>query len=250
MAVGKNKRLTKGKKGGKKKVVDPFTRKEWYDVKVPGAVFNKAQIGYTCVNKTAGQRTAREGLMGRVFQASLADLNQGSEGSHRTFKFKCVDVQASTVMTNFHGMEFTRDKLCSLIKKWQTMIEGHVDVKTTDGYLMRIFIVAFTAKSNNQVKKTCYAQHQKVRMIRQKMIQHMKDAVEAGTLKQFLLKLVPGFGAEMEKKFRHIFPLKDVNVRKIKMLKAPKIDHKALMDLHNSSTENKESTKIAVLDRV
>ena len=54
MAVGKNKRLTKGgKKGQKKKIVDPFTRKEWYDVRAP-VMFNTRGICKTPVNKTAG----------------------------------------------------------------------------------------------------------------------------------------------------------------------------------------------------
>ncbi|PCC98401.1 hypothetical protein CO192_15885, partial [Halopseudomonas pelagia] len=74
MAVGKNKGLSKGgKKGVKKKIVDPFTRKDWYDVKAP-SMFTKRQVGTTLVNRTQGTKIASEGLKGRVFEVSLADL--------------------------------------------------------------------------------------------------------------------------------------------------------------------------------
>lgn len=43
-------------------------------------------------------------------------------------------------------MDFTTDKLKSLVKKWQTLIEAYLDVKTTDGYLIRVFTIAFTQK--------------------------------------------------------------------------------------------------------
>ena len=78
MAVGKNKGLAKGgKKGVKKKVVDPFTRKEWYDIKGPVTFVNR-NIGKTLVNKTQGTRIASEGLKGmfltKFFNAVITKL--------------------------------------------------------------------------------------------------------------------------------------------------------------------------------
>uniref|UniRef100_A0A8I3X0B4 40S ribosomal protein S3a n=1 Tax=Callithrix jacchus TaxID=9483 RepID=A0A8I3X0B4_CALJA len=92
MAVGKNKRLTKGgKKGAKKKVVDPFSKKDWYDVKAP-AMFNIRNIGKTLVTRTQGTKIASDGLKGRVFEVSLADL-QNDEVAFRKFKLITEDVQ-------------------------------------------------------------------------------------------------------------------------------------------------------------
>lgn len=56
----------------------------------------------------------------------------------------------------------TTDKLRSLVKKWQTLIECFTEVKTTDGFVLRIFCIAFTKKRPNQIRKTSYAQTSQV----------------------------------------------------------------------------------------
>jgi len=229
MAVGKNKKM--GKKGAKKKAVDPFTRKEWYDIKAP-AMFTNRQIGKTLVNRTQGTRIASDYLKDRVFEVSLGDLNK-SESDFRKFRLICEDVQNKVCLTNFHGMKFTRDKLCSIIKKWHTLIEANVAVKTTDGYLLRLFCIGFTKRNNHQVKKTSYAQSSRVRQIRAKMVEIIQQEVSSSDLREVVNKLIPdSIGKDIEKACSYYYPLQDVYIRKVKILKKPKYELGRLLEMH------------------
>merc|ERR1719355_296984 len=130
-------------------------------------------------------------------------------------------------------MDFTRDKLCSLIKKWHTMIEAWVDVKTTDGYVLRLFCIAFTKKRRNQLRKTSYAQASQIRQIRAKMVEIMTNEASKCDLRELVNKFIPEFlGKEIEKACNGIYPLQDVFIRKAKVLKKPKFDLAKLMEVH------------------
>lgn len=78
-------------------------------------------------------------------------MNKNQEDTFRKVQLVVQEVQGRNCLTNFHGMSMTSDKLRSLVKKWQSLIEAHVDVKTTDGYLIRVFTIAFTKRRPNQV---------------------------------------------------------------------------------------------------
>ena len=99
-----------GKKGTKKKVVDPFSKKDWYDVKAP-AMFNIRNIAKTLVMRTQRTKIASDGLKGR--EVSLADL-QNDKVAFNKFKLITEDVQGKNCLTNFHGMDLTHDKMCLL----------------------------------------------------------------------------------------------------------------------------------------
>ena len=163
-----------------------------YDIKAPG-VFKVRQVGKTLVNRTAGTKIASEGLKGRVFEVSLADLQNenDAERSFRKFKLIVEDVQGKNCLTTFYGMNLTTDKLRSMVKKWQTLVEGNVDVKTTDGYMLRLFCIGFTRKQDLSTKKTCYAQSAQVKNIRKKMVDIIQREVSTTDLKEVVNKLIP-----------------------------------------------------------
>jgi small subunit ribosomal protein S3Ae len=240
MAVGKNKRLTKGggKKGGKKKAGDPFLRKEWYDIKAP-SFFSTRNCGKTLCSRTQGTKIASEELKGRVLEINLADLNNDEDQSYKKVKLCIEEVQGRNCLTDFHGLTLTRDKLCSLIRKWQTLIEAHVDVKTTDGYVVRMFVIAFTKRRPDQVKTNCYAQTAQIRKIRKKMTEIMTAEASKVQLRELVKKLIPeSISKEIEKQCQGIFPLKDVLIRKVKILKKPKFDITKLMEIHGEGDDD------------
>merc|ERR1712087_685424 len=124
----------------------------------------------------------------------------------------CIEeVQGRNCLTDFHALELTRDKQQSLIRKWHTLIEAHVDVKTTDGYLVRLFCLAFTKKQPGQERNNCYAQSAQIRKIRKKMTDIMTGEVNKVQLR--------------------------VLIKKLKILKKPKFDITKLMELHTGGDD-------------
>merc|ERR1712129_60845 len=191
------------------------------DIKAPSN-FSVRSCGKTPVTRTTGTKIASEMLKGRVFELNLADLNKDEDQAYRKFKLQCEEVQGHYCLTQFYGMEFTTDKLRSMVRKWQSLIEAHVDVKTTDGYVLRLFCIGFTKKRMNQLKKTCYANNAQVKVIPESI------------------------GKEVEKACSGIYPLQNVFVRKVKMLKKPKFDLTKLLEVHADSGKEDTGAKVEV----
>lgn len=233
MSIGKNKKnFSKGRKGAKKKVGDRFLKKEWWKINAPG-MFQQRIFTQSPVNQTVSKKLASDGMKGRVFEANLGDLNPGFE-ANKKIKLIVDDANGESRMalTNFYGLEVTRDHLCSLIRKWHSLIDHFVDCKTNDGFTMRFFIVAFTSRHPKQEKVTCYANHEQIREIRKIMGKIMTKTCKSSSLKELVGKVLgKDLTDEMEKKCKRIFPLKNITIRKVKTIRKPKIDMAQLKDM-------------------
>jgi len=230
------------KKGAKKKAAHPFIKKEWYNVNVPSN-FDIQVPTVTPCNRTAGQKIAADSIRGRVFEISQADLCKDAyEQSWRKVRVQCEEVKGYDAYTNFYGMDITRDKLCTLVKKWHSTIEAFAQAKTVDGYTLRMFCIAFTKRHKRQVKATCYAKNSQQKLIRQKMMEIMVNECQKSSLKDLFKNfLSENVSKNITKECSKIFPLENVLIRKVKVLKKPKFDLTKLMELYQSSAEKQRA---------
>ncbi|RWW24571.1 hypothetical protein GW17_00011141 [Ensete ventricosum] len=172
-------------------MVDPFAKKDWYDIKAP-SVFNVRNIGKTLVSRTQGTKVC----YCRLFEVSLADLQNDEDQAHRKIRLRAEDVQGKNVLTNFWVCA------CIPLNNLRHAI---------------IFCV----------------------QIRRKMREIMVNQATTCDLKDLVLKFIPDvIGKEIEKATSSIFPLQNVYIRKVKILKYPKFDLGKLMEVHGDYKED------------
>jgi small subunit ribosomal protein S3Ae len=188
-------------------------------------MFANKKFTKTPVNVSAGKVLSSDRLKGRVFEANLGDLNNGT-GAYKKIKLIIDDASENKLaLTNFYGMDTTRDHLNSLIRKWHTLIEAVVDAKTSDGFLLRFFPIAFTARNKHQLKATTYAQRSQVKQIRKKMVDVITREVSRTTLKDLVVKLInEKIPLEITNQAKKIFPIQNCIIRKVKTIKRPRFD--------------------------
>jgi len=238
MAAGKNPKTWKKRANQKRKQADPFSKKEWFKIKAP-APFRVREVGWTPANRTEGQRLVADNLKGRVFEVCLADLQKDESHFYQNIKLKAQEVNGGEVLTSFHGMDFTTDKKRSLVRKWQTLIEAHLDVKTSDGYFLRLFAIGFTRRMGNQLRKTSYAQSAQVARIRKAMFSVMQREVANSDLKSLVDKLIANsIGEKIARECQGIYPLQNTFIRKVKVLKSPKFDAYKFAELHSGEGDH------------
>jgi len=244
MAYGKNKGLAKGgKKGQKKKQMDPFLKKVWYNIKAPNYFKTAAsaqKIGRTCVTKTQGTKIETDGLKGRICEFNVADLHQDPESGFKKIKLEVQEIHGKNCLTDFHGMSLTRDKMCQMIKKKHSLIEAVVDCKTTDGYVVRVFVIAFTKDvKDQQVSMFTYAQTAQIKKIRKKVVNVVQQEVTQHPLSTFVKHLlVEKLEKDIVNACERIYPLEPVHIQKVKIVKKPKMDITKLMEVHDKNADD------------
>lgn len=154
---------------------------------------------------------------------SLSDLTKKENLSYRKIKLKGSEFKDNSCETAFYGMDMTRDKLCSVVKKWQTTIETSIDIKTEDGFFLRIFCIAFSKRKKKQVKKTSYLTSSVIRALRRKIIKVVIKFTSHYNLKNIVGKfLSEKLTFEIENECKNVSPIYNFFIRKIKILKETK----------------------------
>jgi len=226
MAKGKNKQMSKrGGKGGGKTEKHSFFKKKWFKLQSPPTLGASVQVGWTPANKTIGTKICKTGLLGRVAEVNLGDIVEKTAMTHKTVKMQIEEVKSSSCYSSFYGLSMIKEKLYTFLRKKMSLIDVIADVKTQDGYILRVMCTTFTSRKQGQLSTNTYCKHSQVRAIRQIFAKYLAKVAQHSNISQFSSECInDNISTKLLERGKKVFPLSTVLVRKVKVLKKSKID--------------------------
>ena len=188
----------------KGRVKDKWREKRWITVNAPDS-FNNVPIGYVPI-------TDDENASGRVLEVTLYDILKGDPSQHQyKIYFQIDKVDGDKASTIFKRFEYSKEFLRSLVRRGSSKINFIIDIKTKDGYIFRIKIIALTHRQLNTSRKHA------LRLIAREVI---NKTVPEMTIEQFVqATCYSKINSDIMAAFKKVIRVRHVGLEKVKLIR-------------------------------
>lgn len=188
----------------KGRVKDKWREKKWVTVSAPDS-FNNVPIAYVPI-------TDEEGAVGRVLEVTLYDILKGDPSQHQyKIYFQINKVEGDKATTIFKRYEYSKEFLRSLVRRGSSKINFIVDIKTKDGYVFRIKVLALTHRQLNTSRKHA------LRLIARDVI---NNTVPQMTIDQFVqATCYSKINSDIMAAFKKVIRVRHVGLEKVKLIR-------------------------------
>ncbi|EGP94374.1 MULTISPECIES: 30S ribosomal protein S3ae [Nitrosarchaeum] len=188
----------------KGRVKDKWREKKWVTVSAPDS-FNNVPIAYVPI-------TDDENAVGRVLEVTLYDILKGDPSQHQyKIYFQINKVEDDKATTIFKRYEYSKEFLRSLVRRGSSKINFIIDIKTKDGYVFRIKILALTHRQLNTSRKHA------LRLIARDVI---NNTVPQMTIDQFVqATCYSKINSDIMAAFKKVIRVRHVGLEKVKLIR-------------------------------
>ncbi len=187
------------------KKLDRWKSKQWYNIEAPQFIGSN-NIGLTPADDS-------DKLIGRIVETTVGELTNDFSKHNTKLRLEINDVAGDVAHTRFIGHEITTDYLRSIVKRQTSRIDTNLNIRTKDGYKIRVKPTCFTVKR---------ARTSQIKAIRSVMNQIVLSRASELTFEQFVEEAIIGkLSANIYRNAKHIYPLRRVEIRKTEVMTVP-----------------------------
>ncbi|MBL7002040.1 MAG: 30S ribosomal protein S3ae [Nitrosopumilus sp.] len=188
----------------KGRVKDKWREKRWVTVDAPDS-FNNVPIAYVPI-------TDDENAVGRVLEVTLYDILKGDPSQHQyKMYFQINKIDGDKASTIFKRFEYSKEFLRSLVRRGSSKINFIIDIKTKDGYIFRVKVIALTHRQLNTSR-----QHA-LRLIARDVI---NKTVPDMTVEQFVqATCYSKINSDIMAAFKKVIRVRHVGLEKVKLIR-------------------------------